>query len=92
MKLTRVAESVSVSGDIRTHPRSSRAERRGDDAPALRQAQAARRKADRGAYRIEHGLQRDERIFTIVAPSGARLYSFADWTSAQAEAAKLNRT
>jgi hypothetical protein len=29
-------------------------------------------------------------VFTIVARSGARLYSFTDWESARAEVAALN--
>jgi hypothetical protein len=44
----------------------------------------------RGGYRIEHGHRAGESIFTIIAPSGARLYSFSDLGSAETEAATLN--
>ena len=85
---------VSVSGNFRKQARSGRPERQNkDDGLALRVVQAARQKSvPRNAYRIEHSLQRNERIFTVVAPSGAQLYSFTDRMSAEAEAAMLNAT
>jgi hypothetical protein len=41
-------------------------------------------------YRVDVDLERGERVFTVVAPSGARLYSYADARTAETEAMVLN--
>ena len=53
---------------------------------------AGRTATSGSAYRVEAHRRGEECVFTVVARSGARLYSFADWESAQAEAALLNRS
>jgi hypothetical protein len=58
--------------------------------PRARSNSASRTATSGSAYRVEAHRRGNERVFTVVARSGARLYSFADWESAQAEAALLN--
>jgi hypothetical protein len=41
-------------------------------------------------YKVDIDVERGERVFTVVAPSGARLYSYADARTAEAEAMVLN--
>jgi hypothetical protein len=43
-----------------------------------------------GRYKVDIDLERGERVFTVVAPSGARLYSYADARTAETEAMVLN--
>jgi hypothetical protein len=42
-------------------------------------------------YHVEVTIEDGELVCTVVAPSGARLYSYADATAAQREADALNR-
>jgi hypothetical protein len=41
-------------------------------------------------YRVDVALERGEKVFAVVAPSGARLYTYADPRTAEAEATVLN--
>ena len=49
-----------------------------------------RAEVGRGVYRVEIGEEAGERIFTVVGPSGARLYSYASPERAKGEAESLN--
>ena len=44
----------------------------------------------RHGYRVDVSLARGETVFAVVAPSGARLYTYADARTAKAEVDALN--
>lgn len=48
------------------------------------------RERSRGVYRVEIGQQGRERLFTVVTPSGDRLYTYASYRDAESEASVLN--
>jgi len=83
-----------VSAEVSREKRLRRGQGRSAGAGSSRQR--ARRQAANpagiagGPFRIEAGSRGNERVFTIVALSGNRLYSFADWESALLEVAILN--
>jgi len=66
------------------HPRSTGVARQGP-------GQGASRAASTG-YRLELDRGTDEERFVVVAPSGARLFWFADLASAEAEVQSLRHT
>jgi hypothetical protein len=85
-----------VSAEIASQTRLRRERERSAQARSLHRrawsSPAGRTATSGSAYRVEAQRRGDECVFTVVARSGARLYSFADWESAQAEAALLNRS
>jgi hypothetical protein len=43
-------------------------------------------------YRVDIAVERGERVFIVVDPAGARLYTYTDSRTAEAEADALNGT
>jgi hypothetical protein len=50
----------------------------------------ARRRRDRGEFRVIQRHEKGEELYAVIGPSGVALYTFSDLRDATAEAAILN--